>query len=228
MSIRYIETEHILPFLSDLAANNNREWFAANRPRYDRALDEMLGVVAVLIEQIAEFDPQIRYLEPKECMFRIYRDTRFSPDKTPYKRHFGAYIARNGGHRSEYSGYYLHLEPGNCILSGGIWCSTNEGVKHFRSVLDTEYEELQAIVSQPDFVKYFGGRLTAFETLKRPPMGYPADHPAIEWLKMKQWFAEHRFDDSLVTSPDFIPHIVRAAEVLKPYSYWCNRAMFEI
>lgn len=223
-----ISTNHILPFLTDLAANNNREWFAENKTAYEQARVEFTDLVAVLIERISEFDPQIRYLEAKECLFRIYRDTRFSSDKTPYKNHFGAYIARNGGRRSEYSGYYVHLEPGNCMLSGGIWCYSNEGIKHFRSVLDTEYEELQEIVRNPDFIRYFGGRLTSFETLKRPPMGYRADHPAIEWLKMKQWFAEHHFSDTLVTSPDFIQHLLDAANVLKPYSYWCNRAMFEV
>lgn len=217
----------IIPFLTDLAQNNNRSWFQQNRERYDIAREAVLDLTAKLIAEIGQFDPQVRYLEPKECLFRIYRDTRFSLDKTPYKRHFGIYIAMNGGHRSKFSGYYIHLEPGNCILSGGIWCATNQEIKSFRSYIDTEYDQLFDIMAQPDFKHYFGDRLTCFEALKRPPMGYTADHPAIELLKMKQWLTEHRFDDSLLNSPDFIPHIAKAAKAMMPFSHWCNQGLLE-
>ena len=217
----------ILPFLSDLAQNNNRSWFQENRERYDIARQAFIDLTATLINEIGQFDPQVRYLEPKECLFRIYRDTRFSPDKAPYKRHFGSYIAMNGGHRSLYSGYYIHLEPGNCLLSGGIWCADNQGIKHFRSYIDTEYDSLFEIMAQPNFRQYFGDHLHCFESLKRQPMGYPADHPAIEFLKMKQWLTRHPFDDSLLTSPDLIPHLVDAAKAMIPFSHWCNKS-FEL
>lgn len=217
----------ILPFLSDLAQNNNRSWFQENRERYDIARQAFIDLTATLINEIGQFDPQVRYLEPKECLFRIYRDTRFSPDKAPYKRHFGSYIAMNGGHRSLYSGYYIHLEPGNCLLSGGIWCADNQGIKHFRSYIDTEYDSLFEIMTQPEFKQYFGDQLHCFESLKRQPMGYPADHPAIEFLKMKQWLTRHPFDDSLLTSPDLIPHLVDAAKAMMPFSHWCNKS-FEL
>lgn len=218
---------HILPFLNDLAENNNREWFADNRSRYEEARAEMLGFTASMIAQIARFDSEIRHLEPKECLFRIYRDTRFSPDKTPYKQHFGTYIAAGGGSRSRRSGYYIHFQPGSCMVSGGIWCADSNQLRHFRSIIDTEYPELQEIMDEPDFKRLFGGRFVSFETLKRPPQGYRADHPAIEWLKMKQWCVACDFPDEMVVSDDFIPFVAEASRVMMPFSKWCNRAMFE-
>ena len=215
----------VLPFLNDLAQNNNRSWFQENRERYDIARNAVLDLTATLINEIGKFDPQVRYLQPKDCLFRIYRDTRFSPDKAPYKRHFGTYIAMNGGHRSLYSGYYIHLQPGNCMLSGGIWCADNQGIKRFRSYIDTEYDELFDIMDQSDFKQYFGNQLHCFESLKRPPMGYAADHPAIEILKMKQWLTEHRFDDSLLNQPQqLISHLTQAAHAMMPFSHWCNKS----
>ena len=226
--MRNEELNTVLPFLSDLAQNNNRSWFQENRERYDIARNAVLELTATLIDEIGKFDPQVRYLQPKDCLFRIYRDTRFSPDKSPYKRHFGTYIAMNGGHRSLYSGYYIHLQPGNCMLSGGIWCADNQGIKRFRSYIDTEYDELFDIMAQSDFKQYFGDSLTSFETLKRPPMGYAADHPAIEVLKMKQWLTEHHFDDALLATPDkLISHLTKAARAMMPFSHWCNRGLME-
>lgn len=226
--MRREELNTVLPFLSDLAQNNNRSWFQENRERYDIARNAVLELTATLIDEIGKFDPQVRYLQPKDCLFRIYRDTRFSLDKSPYKRHFGTYIAMNGGHRSLYSGYYIHLQPGNCMLSGGIWCADNQGIKRFRSYIDTEYDELFDIMAQPDFRQYFGDSLTSFETLKRSPMGYAADHPAIEVLKMKQWLTEHHFDDALLDTPDkLIDHLVNAAHAMMPFSHWCNRGLLE-
>ena len=218
----------ILPFLQDLKQNNNRSWFQENRERYDIARQAFIDLTSTLINEIGQFDPQVRYLEPKECLFRIYRDTRFSPDKAPYKRHFGSYIAMNGGHRSLYSGYYIHLEPGNCLLSGGIWCADNQGIKHFRSYIDTEYDSLFEIMAQPEFKQYFGDQLHCFESLKRPPMSYPANHPAIEFLKMKQWLTRHSFEDSLLNnSQQLIAHLTQAAHAMTTFSHWCNRAFLE-
>lgn len=218
---------NILPFLSDLAENNNREWFADNKARYDEARAEMLDLTAVLIKRIGEFDPEIKYLEPKDCLFRIYRDIRFSPNKMPYKLHMGSYIAAGGGHKSLRSGYYIHLQPGNCMVSGGIWCPDSKSLKHFRSVIDTEYDELQRIVDADAHRRFFGNTLTCFNRLQRPPQGYRADHPAIEWLKMKEWLVEHRFADSLTASPTLVDHLTGAARAMMPFSKWCNTAMFE-
>ena len=112
----------IIQFLTELRQNNNREWFQANKSRYDFLRKVFIDEVQQLIDRIALFDPEIAGLEAKDCLFRIYRDIRFSPDKTPYKIHFAAYMASCGGRGSERAGYYIHLEPGGCLLSGGVWC----------------------------------------------------------------------------------------------------------
>lgn len=219
--------DHILPFLHNLSENNDREWFAENKARYEEAREEMLDLTDKMIKRISLFDPEIRYLEPRKCLFRIYRDIRFSPNKMPYKLHFGSYIATGGGSSSKKSGYYIHIQPGACMISGGIWCAEPAQLKHFRSVIDTEYPELEDIINQPDFIRFFGGKIIAYDYLKRPPIGYRADHPAIEWLKMKQWCVECRFDDEMVTSDDFIAFLTEASKAMMPFSKWCNKAMFE-
>ena len=101
----------IMQFLTELKQNNNREWFQANKNRYDSLRKGFIDEVQQLIDRIALFDPEIAGLEAKDCLFRIYRDIRFSPDKTPYKIHFAAYMASCGGRGSERGGYYIHLEP---------------------------------------------------------------------------------------------------------------------
>ena len=216
-----------LQFLRDLANNNNREWFQENRLRYDAARQDVLSLTNEMIGRIAEFDNEVAYLEPKDCLFRIYRDVRFSPDKSPYKRHFGTYIAKNGGHRSLYSGYYIHLEPGNCMLSGGLWCPDSAGVKGMRSIIDADYEQLQEIVNEPKFKTLFGGRLESFEPpLKSVPRGYDKEHPAAEWLKMRSWCVAWKFDDEMLFLPDFTERLAEGCRAMMPFSHWCNEAYF--
>ena len=111
----------IISFLSELQKNNNRVWFQENKERYDGLRQLFIQDVQKLIDRISLFDPEVSGMEAKDCLFRIYRDIRFSPNKLPYKSHFAAYIAR-GGRSSDRGGYYIHIEPGNCMLSGGIWC----------------------------------------------------------------------------------------------------------
>ena len=113
--------KELFQFLSELRLHNNREWFQANKPRYDLLHRQFIEVVQELINRMTLFEPELAGLTPKDCIFRIYRDIRFSPDKTPYKTHFGAYIAAYGGRKSEYAGYYLHLEPGSAKTFMRIW-----------------------------------------------------------------------------------------------------------
>ncbi|MCQ2331609.1 MAG: DUF2461 domain-containing protein [Paludibacteraceae bacterium] len=216
-----------LQFISDLADNNNREWFAENKSRYESAREDVSALTRDMIQRIGEFDPEVRYLDPKECMFRIYRDVRFSLDKSPYKRHFGTYIAKNGGHRSLYSGYYIHIEPGNCMLSGGIWCPDSAGVKRLRSVIDTEYEELRAIMAKPAFKRYFGTELVSIDPpLKRIPRGYPEDHPAADWLKLKQILVSWHFADGMLFDDKFEDKLADGCKAMMEFSHWCNDAYF--
>ena len=136
----------IIQFLKELQVNNNREWFQANKSRYDVLRKNFIENVQLLIDRIGLFDPEVAGLDAKDCLFRIYRDIRFSPDKTPYKRHFAAYIASCGGRGSERGGYYIHLEPGGCMLSGGVWCPPPALLKMLRKDIYENIEELVEIL----------------------------------------------------------------------------------
>lgn len=217
-----------LLFLKDLAANNNREWFAENKPRYEAARQDVIELTRHLISRIGEFDEEVKYLEPKDCLFRIYRDIRFREDKSPYKRHFGTYIAKNGGHRSKYSGYYIHIEPGNCALAGGIWCPDSAGIKKLRDIIDTEYETLRGILNEKEFKRFFAdGLVRSNDALKTVPRGYPKDHPAAEWLKLKSLIVECPIEDSTVNSVNFEDYVVEGCRAMYSFSHWCNEAFFE-
>lgn len=220
--------EDTLLFLKDLANNNNREWFAENRSRYDCARQDVMELTEHLIEKIGEFDEEVKYLEAKDCLFRIYRDIRFREDKSPYKRHFGTYIAKNGGHRSKYSGYYIHIEPEGSMLAGGIWCPDSAGIKKLRDIIDTEHETLREILNEKKFAKFFGNDLVkTADALKTVPRGYPKDHPAAEWLKLKNILVECPIKDSMVNSEKFEDFIVEGCRVLYRFNHWCNEVFFE-
>lgn len=145
----------IIQFLTELRQNNNREWFQANKSRYDSLRKGFIDEVQQLIDRIALFDPEIAGLEAKDCLFRIYRDIRFSPDKTPYKIHFAAYMASCGGRGSERAGYYIHLEPGGCLLSGGVWCPPPALLKALRKDIYENIEDFVAIMEKPTFKKTY-------------------------------------------------------------------------
>ena len=120
-----MDTQRILQFLKDVAANNNRPWFQEHKDEYDAVRQDFEAGVAQLIGRIADFDNSVAHLSVKDCTYRFYRDTRFSPDKSPYKRHLGAYISAKGK-KSLHGGYYIHLEPGGCLMAcGSYWLPTN-------------------------------------------------------------------------------------------------------
>ena len=141
-------------FLGELRKNNNREWFQANRKWYEQCRSEFEFFVTLLINEIGKFDRSIGALKASDCLFRIYRDIRFSPDKTPYKTNFGAYIAK-GGRKSEFAGYYFHIEPGNCMLAGGIYMPSKEILKAIREEIYHNTEDFLAIIHNKDFQKVF-------------------------------------------------------------------------
>ena len=122
----------ILQFLSELKTNNNREWFADNKDWYNKVRKEFESLSQELIIEISKFDDDIKHVEVKDCVFRIYRDTRFSHDKSPYKTHFGVFIASAGGRKSQRGGYYLHLDPAECFVAVGVWCPQPDLLKALR------------------------------------------------------------------------------------------------
>lgn len=203
-----------LSFLEDLRFNNNKTWFEENRKRYDEAK----GAVETLIEEIiSKFGPveKLGKLTPKETLFRINRDVRFSKDKSPYKTHFGIVIGP-GGRKGGERGYYLHIEPADsAFIAAGVYDPTPEQLKAIREAIAAKPKAFEKVITAPDFVKYFGS--VQGEKLKTAPKGFSPDHPAIEWLKHKQFLATHELKDKDLLKPDFADHFVKVCAALKPF-----------
>lgn len=212
----------ILEFLKDLAANNDREWFAENKPRYNEALEALKDAVDTLILQLGAFDDDVKYLQAKDCIYRIYRDIRFSPDKSPYKRHMAAYMAR-GGRKSIRPGYYFHLQPGGeSLLAGGLYCMDSKMVKAARRAIDDNREEFLEIVSEPSFKENF---VFAGDRLKRMPLGFEQDSSVAEYLKYKDFTVMHKLPDDFFNNEGWEGQIVEWCEALKPFNDFMNAAL---
>ena len=208
----------IFDFLRKLRDNNDREWFNAHKPEYLELKDRFEKWVSELIERTADFDEEVRGLAAKDCVYRIYRDTRFSPDKTPYKTHFGAYIASPGGRNSNRAGYYVHLEPDGSLLGGRLYCPDPALLKRLRQDIYDNIEEFTSILQEKAFVKEFTG-IDDTDKLKRVPAPFPADFPQGDLLKYKHY-------DVVTYKPETFfegtEAIARVAEVFKKM-YTFNR-----
>ena len=217
--------KEILAYLSQLRDNNNREWFQAHKAEYDRLRPLFVEKVQALIQQIARFDDDIAGLDAQSCMYRIYRDIRFSPDKTPYKPYMSAYIAK-GGRKSLRAGYYFHFEPGNCMLSGGIWCPEPKLLKALRQAVYDNYDELKEIVENRSFKALY--RDWVGETLKIVPRPFPRDCEHAEWLKRKDYVVLNVKPDSFFDSPDWIEKTAHDFKIMKPLNDFLNYTVDEV
>jgi len=218
-------TQSTLDFLKELKENNNREWFNANKKAYEKIKIEFEEFVDSLILKITQFDPTIGHHTAKECVFRIYRDVRFSNDKSPYKTHFGAYISAATGKSDihSYAGYYFHIEPsGESMLAGGAYMPQGPWLKGIRKEISYNGEEFKKILSNESFRKVFGE--LEGEKLKKPPKDYPADHPEIELLKLKSFLAVHKCTDKDVLSGNFLEHTAEVFKTLYPLNHFLNEA----
>jgi uncharacterized protein (TIGR02453 family) len=218
--------ENIIRFLSELNVNNNREWFAENKAWYDQVRIEFEKLSKDLIAGISSFDEEIKHVETKDCVFRIYRDTRFSHDKTPYKTHFGVFIASAGGRKSQRGGYYLHLDPAGCFVAAGVWCPQPELLKALRQSVYDNIDELNEIRNSPTFSQYF----TSFfeeDKLKTVPRGFPKDFPEAEMLKLKHYMVEYKLDEKLISSPDFVQQLTDIVKCAYPLNRFLNYTVDE-
>lgn len=214
----------IIQFLRELSQNNNREWFQENKGRYDVLRKVFVDEVQQLINRIALFDPQVAGLEAKDCLFRIYRDLRFSPDKTPYKAHFSAYMAQ-GGRSSERAGYYFHLEPGRCMLSGGIWCPPPKLLKMLRQDIYDHIDEFAGIIENPSFKDTFP--VMEGEVLKRMPVGYPSDFKYDEILRHKDFSFSATLPDEFFMTEDWLEKTADSFEKMLPFNNFLNYTVDE-
>ncbi len=209
----------ILEFLKDVTSHNNREWFAEHKGRYEQVRVYFEEMVQEIIWRVAEFDESVAHLSVKDCTYRFYRDTRFSEDKSPYKRHFGAYINAKGK-KSFHSGYYFHLEPGACLLAGGAWCLPPNILKAVRQSIVDELDEFRAIVEENCFMKAFP---KIGEThLKTLPKGFPKDFPYPDYLRPKDYSVCHGVDDDFFRSSDWLERSVEVFRLMKPFNDFIN------
>ncbi len=215
-------------FLRELIANNHKEWFDAHRNDYLEAKNEFDGFVDQLIKEVRLFDPSIGPITAKDCVYRIYRDVRFSPDKTPYKNHFGAYIAP-GGRKSELCGYYFHIEPtsagylNHSMWAGGVYAPDAPTLKALRTDIYENIEEYKAIINCEDFTSTFkwfeGGKL------RTAPVGFPKDFPDMDLIKRKEFSFFRNIDEDLLGRDALLETSIQVFKKMIPFNRFMNRAI---
>ena len=212
-------------FLKDLKANNNREWFNDNKPKYQEAKEDFEQFVDALLVKISKFDPSIAHHKAKDCVFRIYRDVRFSKDKSPYKTNMGAHVTAAAKKSEIHSraGYYIHIEPGGSMLAGGAYMPKGPWLKAIRQEIDYNASDFKKILKSKSFKQYFGE--LSGEQLKTAPKGYPKDHPEIELLRYKSFLATHNCSDKEVVAENFLDHSAKVFKALFPFDQFLNQAL---
>jgi len=212
-------------FLRELRQNNRREWFLASKDRYERDVrDPMLRF-------IADFAPLLRSIAPSfvadprpvgGSLFRIYRDTRFSRDKTPYKTMAAAHFRHRQGRDVHAPGFYLHLAPGEVFAGAGLWHPGSDTVGKVRDAIVAKPDRYRRILANRTFRAHLqsGG-----ERLKRPPNGYDPDHPLIEELKRKDFVASQTFDEKMACAPDFMTRFAASCRAAGPFMEFLTRAV---
>jgi uncharacterized protein (TIGR02453 family) len=212
----------VIGFLRKLKANNQREWFQSNKPDYEKARKQFEALLNSLIPEIRKFDPTIGMLTPKDCVFRINRDIRFSADKSPYKTNMGAYISQ-GGRKGEKAGYYIHIDPEQSFAAGGLYMPQPEVLKKVRDEVYFNAGEFKSIIHKPSFVKVFG-ELDG-DKLTRPPKGYPPDFPDIELLKYKSFTASHLLNEKTIVSVGLVKDVAGLFLEMYPMIRFLNNAI---
>ena len=212
-----------LRFIEQLSKNNDKPWFDAHRDEYTTAKADFEEFVTLLMQKLIPIEPALADQKAKDSIFRIFRDVRFSKDKTPYKGHFGVYLSK-GGRKYPGAGYYLHIEPGNkSFIGGGLWMPESGLLKAVRQEIDYNFEEFKGIINNRKFKKLFSK--IEGETLKTPPQGYTSDNPAIEYLKLKSFTAGHSLVDTELTEKGFATKCFDVFKTMKPFVDFLNRPM---
>jgi len=212
-----------LSFIKDVAENNNREWFAENKPRYEESKANVLELVASIIPELSKIDPLISAdLDPKKCLLRIYRDVRFSKNKDPYKNNFGMWFSSKSKGGNE-PGYYLHIQPGLSFIAGGCWMPDAAHLKLIRQEIDYNIGDFKDIINNKDFktqFKFGGGA-----ALKNAPKGYDPADPNIEYLKLKSFEASMNLNDEEFLKPDIVNKLVSSFSTVSPLVAFLRNAI---
>ena len=214
--------QEVIQFLQDLSEHNEKPWFEANKKRYLAAKEQVDQLAVELIDAIRSFDDTIGPLTPKDCTWRIYRDTRFSNDKRPYKTQMGVYVAR-GGKKSGFNGYYFQIgapESGHMLASGNYYCLPPV-LKILREDILYGNGDFREILSKVDPRM----KLDLSESLKRTPAGFPADGPDAVYFKLKNFCLLWIPDDKFVTGKDLVQRLAAIFQTTKPFLDYTNRAI---
>ncbi len=214
--------EKAYDFLRELAKNNNREWFHAHKDRYQESLEMFREFAAKLLEGIVQFDPALAGLDPKETIFRIYKDVRFSRDKTPYKTHFGCWMAR-GGRKSTDAGYYFHLDPEGSFMAAGVHSPDREQLNLIRQEILFQPGAWLKVINDPMINKGF--ERMAEDKLKTGPVGFPKDFEHIDELKYRHYIFMKRYGEQEVIQPEFTKLLAQDYRALYPLVEYLNLAM---
>lgn len=212
-----------LNFIRDVAENNNREWFAANKDVYETAKADVLELVATLIPELAKVDPLLSAeADPKKSLLRIYRDVRFSKNKDPYKNNFGIWFSAKSKGGNE-PGYYLHIQPGKGFLAGGYWMPEAAHLKLIRQEIDYNIGDFKEIINDNDFKKSF--KLGVDNALKNAPKGYDPADPNIEFLKLKSFEATTKISDEEFLKPNLVNKLISSFKTVQPLVAFLRNAI---
>ena len=213
-----------IAFMKRLKRNNNRPWFEKHKQEYESLVKlPMQSLIVALQPHFERFAPEFD-INPKRSLFRVYRDVRFSKDKTPYKTHAAAHFVLRGKLKGvEGSGYYLHIEPGEVYIGAGIYMPDSDQLKKIRRAIADQSERFLSILHHPKFKMRFGN--IEGDKLQRVPQGYQPDHPMAEWLKRKQFFVWVEWPESKCLKTRFVVEVADIYEAATPLARFLNEAM---
>ncbi|HKW75423.1 MAG TPA: DUF2461 domain-containing protein [Terriglobales bacterium] len=210
-----------LAFLRSLKRNNRREWFQPRKEKYESLIKlPMMDLVGCLNEEFARFAPAY-VTPPQKAVYRIYRDTRFSKDKTPYKTHISAIFPRNTAVKREGAVLYFHFTAKEVLIFGGVYSPEREELLAYRTLLQERYPEFNDILAGTKLRRTFGG--LQGEQLTRIPKGFTVDHPAEELLRHRQWFLEATVDSKVLLSPKVVQESAGRFELMAPFVEFLNQ-----
>ncbi|RMZ58834.1 DUF2461 domain-containing protein [Chryseobacterium nematophagum] len=207
-------------FLKKLSKNNDREWFNENKKLYTEAQENIISFLEELIKEMGSFDEELAKIDAKKSLFRIYRDTRFSKDKAPYKTNFGASLGMGKG--SQKGGYYLHLEPNKSFLAGGIYMPESSVLKEVRKEISLYGEDFLKILNHTNFKKHFP-MLDQEDKLVKIPQGFEKEDPMAEYLKLKSFIVVYNIkDEEILNNKNTTKEFTKIFKLMKPFNDFLN------
>ncbi len=212
----------VFSFLKKLTRNNTREWFNDHKDLYIQSRENIIEFLEDLVMEMALFDEEQAKTDVKKALFRIYRDTRFSKDKSPYKTNFGASMGMGKGNQK--AGYYLHIEPGKSFLAGGIYMPDAGVLKLIRKEISLYSDEFLTILNNPDFKKHFP-ELDQESKLVKVPQGFEKDDPMADFLKLKNFIVVYTLKDQELLDKEAVKNLAAIYEIMKPFNDFLNAAV---